>query len=123
MDDPVDKQTLFISKLVELSQKGLIDWQPHERGGYEGKVGGRSIRVFMAERSLNVGLLRAVPIKSQVPVLEVLDEVGRVAYTFEDVAGLRDLMESASFRASRIDEFMDSVLAGSASDTYRKVSA
>lgn len=112
MLDNVDKPTRFISKLVRMSQEGRIRWSPDEKGGFTSVVNGRTIRVFVNENSPRpIGLLQALPISMKVNMLELYDDFGRVAYTFTNVSGLGDLLESASYSASRVDDFMESVLA------------
>ena len=52
--------------------------------------------------------------KVEKTVLEVLDG-SLVTFTFEGMSGLRDLYDSVSFSASKVDELMDSVLKAAAS--------
>ena len=43
-------------------------------------------------------------------VLEVLDEMNRPVFKFENRTGLSDLYESAAYSASKVDELIDAVL-------------
>lgn len=120
------KTVQFISKLVQLTQDRKINWdvagKQGESAAFTATVEGRKIRIFRhtEQRPLEVGttgtglggLLGVIPRQTIRKVgLEVLDEAGRTAYSFEDVTGLSDLYESASFSASKVAELMDSVLA------------
>ena len=113
MIDFREKRSRFVSKLVELSREGQISWTPNPSGGYFATVQDRKIRVFRLERPVDgINLSNVVIATTPRHILELYDEFGRVAYTFEGVAGLDDLVESASYSASHLDDFMNKVIAG-----------
>lgn len=115
MSEVVDRNTKFISKLVELSQRGKIEWSPHRDGGYTSTVFGRKIRVLNVERHIPNWAASITSGQSSkaslIPVLEVLDDQGKVGFTFENVSGLRDLVSLASYHGSRVNDFIEQVLA------------
>lgn len=115
MSEVVDRNTKFISKLVEVSQRGKIEWRPHRDGGYTSTVFGRNIRVLNVERQIPNWAASIVPGQpgktSLIPVLEVLDDEGKVGFTFENVSGLRDLVYLASYHGARVNDFIEQVLA------------
>lgn len=108
-----NKRIKFASKLVELSREGQISWTPNPNGGYFATVQDRRIRIFRLERlAEEYNLPRSGAATIPTSILELYDEFGRVAYTFENVAGLDDLVESASYSASHLDDFMNKVISG-----------
>ena len=70
MDDDIDKQVQFISKLTRLSVEGKIEWRQHEFGGFVGRVMGRDVRVFELERP--AGTPSFLGRTNKMPVLEIL---------------------------------------------------
>lgn len=131
-----DKTVRFISKLVELTQKRAIEWQVSDLNEdksmprFESEVEGRVISVYRYSREMpnpdystyqsrassSLGIVlssRPEPPRTIVregTSLDVLDDHGNVAYSFKNVTGLSDLIEAASFSASKVDILMDAVL-------------
>lgn len=127
------KPVRFISRLVQLTQEGKIDWQivDTQAGGpiLSTAINDRGLRLFKYSETVSnpdyarhvamYGGISTIVFHRPVPpetihiagiALEILDDKGRPAYKFDDTTGLQDLYESASFRAARVDDLMDSVL-------------
>lgn len=131
-----DRAVRFISKLVELTQKRVIKWRVEdapEKGSpaaFSSKIDGRSVRIYrfsnevpnpryaaFADRLGGItGSFFAPSVEPpktlmrSMTILDVLDDEGRAAYSFKNIAGLSDLLETASYSAAKVDELMESVL-------------
>lgn len=111
-----DKTTQFISKLVQLTRDGKLEWEasfvtPEDSvsTAYEATIDETRLRIYRAKRRVDTGFTSAVAFTTGV-VLEVLDEMQRSLYSFEDKAGINDLYESAAYSAAKIDDLVNSVL-------------
>jgi hypothetical protein len=132
--EPKDKTVRFIAKLIELSQNGTIVWSPTGRGPsnyaiFETYVDDKKLRISKDEvqpppppppTTTSGGLLSNLSLLSlgtsfsgsrmTLYSLDVIDNQGRVVYSFGLRAGLSDLYESAAFSASGVNDLMNSVL-------------
>ena len=125
--EPQEKSVQFISKLVQLTQDGRIEWVPtssprdKERAAFVAEVEGRRLRIysyaqeveataFVTVFGINAGSGPRLVLR---PVLEVLDDLGRVVFSFEGRAGISDLYESAAYSASKVEDLIETVLAKS----------
>lgn len=131
-----DRTVQFISKLVQLTQDKKLEWQalPSSSSGgvFLAEVDDRQLRLYKyseqvpvpAGPSSNViantfssiakstGFAYSTPTmmtKSGVR-LAVSGKDGVGLYTFDDIAGLSDLYESASYSAAQVDELIDFIL-------------
>jgi len=128
-----DKSVKFLAKLLELTQEKKLVWKaessPRGTTAFECRLenGTRSLRLYRYIEDVEVYdpqpysriqdmLTPKAPRirKVEKTVLEVLDG-SLVTFTFEGMSGLRDLYDSVSFSASKVDELMDSVLKAAAS--------
>jgi hypothetical protein len=127
--EKLDKSVQFVAKLVQLTQDKKIKWDgvssPRATGDKVSRaeflttVEDTKLRVFEATREVvldaTVGILFGSRDQSKtrmvkVPILEVLDDQGRVTYTFENKTGLGDLYQAAAYSASKVDDLIDAVL-------------
>jgi len=125
--DSTDRSVQFIAKLVQLTQDRKMRWQsiPHpnpESSGsaaYSASIEGKELRIYKTKREVLVGLdaiARALGreekrrVTQAVTILEILDDFGQAAFTFDHITGLNDLYQSAAYSASRVDDLMDAVL-------------
>jgi hypothetical protein len=133
-----DRAVKFITKLVKLTQERKVEWgstSSPEAGGtaFMAEIDGRRIRLYQYSKevpnpdyatfaspfsvtsSAAISLFGPKPPPPQTilqagTVLEIFDDGGRAAYKFENRTGLRDLYESASYSAAKVDDLIDSVL-------------
>jgi hypothetical protein len=124
-----DKSVQFIAKLVQLTQDKKIEWDsvssprtPGDkvvRAEFVTTVDGTKLRTFETTKEVQLDFPATVFFTThdapktrsvRVPILEVLDEQGRVTYTFESKTGLSDLYEAAAYSASKVDDLMDAIL-------------
>ncbi|MBW9086472.1 hypothetical protein JNB91_01330 [Rhizobium wenxiniae] len=122
-----EKNVKFVSKLVELSQKGELEWKPSDAPdefsstSFITEVGGQPIRVYTFARqvpaspssifssfSLDNENSRTITIYGD--VIDIMDARHRVLYSFRDVTGTHDLFESASRSAANVDRLIEAVL-------------
>jgi hypothetical protein len=125
-EETPDKSVQFITKLVQLTQDGELQWTsvPVPLGSvspsaFVALVNGKKLRIFKVQRTVMVpDMIGSIfgrepttkPKAVQRAILEVLDDFEQVTYTFDRIAGLDDLYQSASFSASGLDDLMNSVL-------------
>ncbi len=120
----------FISKLVQLTTEGELEWRlgtvnaltsPDSRtSSYETDIDGQRLRIYRVTRPMTdvssggylgpSGPSGPTTRGVVVPALDIMDDFGRVKYTFEGIAGLRDLYEAASFSSSKVRDLMELVL-------------
>lgn len=114
MSDTIDRDARFVTKLIEMSQKGVIAWEPDPSGGYVSSVFGRKIRAVQVPRDMPFAGQTHIPSSGrtrEIPILEVYDDTGKVGFTFEGVAGLGNLVFLASYLGSGVNDLMNKVLA------------
>jgi len=133
--EETDKAAKLIARLVRLTKAKKLDWETvrsprnEAESAYAADLNGRRVRLFRYQEEVpapgvgeyitgitgilapHAGYGQRGPIRRDIVALQLLDRYSdRPAYTFEQVSGLRDLFESASFSAAHAEEFIDSVL-------------
>ncbi len=127
-----DVAVKFVSKLVQLTQEGKLNWRGTAApvrfknvppsAAFLTEIDGKSLRIYKTRNERTVlsggGLLGTLgtlepqtkTVVTMDPVLEVLDKYQQTAYAFEETAGLDDLYEAAAFASADVNELIDSVL-------------
>ncbi|TJV05097.1 MAG: hypothetical protein E5Y12_10060 [Mesorhizobium sp.] len=129
-----DRAVKFISKLVQLTQSKLIEWDsitaPDDKlsAAFVADLEGRRIRIRKYskeypnpeyERYTQSPAIAAFIVSGREPpktvlrsgiILEVLNNKGLPIYNFDNKTGLSDLLETASYSSAKIDDLMESVL-------------
>ena len=116
-----DKWSAVVAKLIQKTQSKKIKWTPVSLRPADSSTDtiipsaftveheGKSLRLYRIERpEIMFGTVSKGRIKKV--VMEILDNSGKVLWTFPPMDSLADLISAIEFQAAGIDDYLDSLL-------------
>jgi len=139
MTSETEKVIDAIVKLIRETQEGKLRWDIKEPPAslkldvdaavdiaYETEYKGRRLRLYKENYVVNQFPLRRDPgldnlLGTKYPywaaniILEITDEKGKTLWTFPEVSGLDDLLESVEYQAAGVSDFLDEIVSSKVS--------
>ncbi|MEK6299240.1 MAG: hypothetical protein AABO41_00835 [Acidobacteriota bacterium] len=134
MTSEKEKLIEVIVKLIRETQEGKIRWDIKEPPAslkldvdaavdlaYETEYKGKRLRLYKENYVVERGLIQRDPILDNLLgtkyphwaaniMLEITDEKGKTLWTFPDVNGLDDLLDSVEYQAAGVSDFLDEIV-------------
>lgn len=112
-DELEEKYVRFVSKLIELTQAGMLKWKARNENEYFAVLNGRTLDVYRTDETSVQSNLASVIVgagRRRIYALNIGKTEDADMFSIKNQYGVQNLFTSVVLASTKVESFMDSVL-------------